>query len=52
MIPLYLLPGSKSPEQVINNCAASELPPLAPSLHEILENFYNKEVTSFIRGKY
>ena len=47
-----VIPGSKSPEQILNNCRASELPPLASSLHETLEQFYNKDVTSFIRGKY
>ena len=47
-----VIPGSKSSEQVLHNCGASELPPLTHSLHETLEQFYNKEVTSFIRGKY
>jgi len=47
-----VIPGSKSPEQVQHNCQASELPPLSPSLHEKLKQFYQQEVAPSIRGKY
>jgi aryl-alcohol dehydrogenase-like predicted oxidoreductase len=47
-----VIPGSKSTEQVQHNCKASNLPPLAPALHETLKQFYKQDVESFIRGKY
>ena len=47
-----VIPGSKSPRQVMDNCAASSLPPLPPATHEALSDLYFKEVASHIRGKY
>ena len=47
-----VIPGSKSPQQVIDNCAVSELPPLTTATHENLRKFYDNEVTFHIRGKY
>lgn len=47
-----VIPGSKSPEQVQHNCRASDLPPLAPSLHSTLEQYYKQDIAPFIRGKY
>ena len=47
-----VIPGSKTPQQVIDNCMASNLPPLTPAIHKALRDFYEKEVASHIRGKY
>jgi aryl-alcohol dehydrogenase-like predicted oxidoreductase len=47
-----VIPGSKNPQQVIDNCIASSLPPLPSETHTALSDFYFKEVASHIRGKY
>ena len=47
-----VIPGSKNPQQVVDNCAASELPPLPEETHKEINDFYFKEVASHIRGKY
>ena len=47
-----VIPGSKTPEQVLHNASASDLPSLIPSLHKTLKHFYNQEVAAAIRGKY
>jgi aryl-alcohol dehydrogenase-like predicted oxidoreductase len=47
-----VIPGSKNPQQVMNNCAASSLAPLTPATHKDLSNFYLQKVSTHIRGKY
>ena len=47
-----VIPGSKTPEQVLRNSSASDLPSLNPSLHKTLQHFYKQQVASAIRGKY
>ena len=47
-----VIPGSKIPQQVANNCAASALPPLTEETHRALSDFYLKDVFPHIRGKY
>ena len=47
-----VIPGSKNPKQVIDNCTASSLAPLTPATHEALSDLYFMEVASHIRGKY
>ena len=47
-----VIPGSKNPRQVIENCTASSLPSLSPAMHRTLSDFYKNEVSSHIRGKY
>jgi aryl-alcohol dehydrogenase-like predicted oxidoreductase len=47
-----VIPGSKKPHQVIDNCSASELPSLSEQTHKAMRDFYVKEVASHIRGKY
>ena len=47
-----VIPGSKNPKQVIDNCAASSLAPLTSAMHESLSDFYFNEIASHIRGKY
>ena len=47
-----VIPGSKIPQQVANNCAASALPPLTEETHRALSDFYFKDVSPHIRGKY
>ena len=47
-----VIPGSKNPQQVLNNCNASSCPPLTPATHKDLSRFYSANVASQIRGKY
>ena len=47
-----VIPGSKSPKQVADNCAASALPSLTEETHKALSEFYLKDVSPHIRGKY
>jgi aryl-alcohol dehydrogenase-like predicted oxidoreductase len=47
-----VIPGSKNPQQVLNNCNASSLPPLTSAKHEDLRHLYSEKVASYIRGKY
>ena len=47
-----VIPGSKNPQQVADNCTASALPPLTEETHKTLSDFYLKNVSSHIRGKY
>jgi aryl-alcohol dehydrogenase-like predicted oxidoreductase len=47
-----VIPGSKNPQQVMDNCAASSLLPLTSATHKTLSNFYQQEVSTHIRGKY
>jgi aryl-alcohol dehydrogenase-like predicted oxidoreductase len=47
-----VIPGSKIPKQVSNNCSASALPPLTEETHKALSDFYLKDVSPHIRGKY
>jgi aryl-alcohol dehydrogenase-like predicted oxidoreductase len=47
-----VIPGSKNPQQVVENCAASAIVPLKDSTHKALSNFYFKDVSPHIRGKY
>ncbi len=47
-----VIPGSKNPQQVADNCAASTLSPLTDETHKALSDFYLKDVSSHIRGKY
>lgn len=46
------IPGSKSPAQVAQNCAAAELPPLKAALHAWLRRFHDERVSPLIRGPY
>ncbi|MZH04703.1 MAG: aldo/keto reductase [Nitrospinae bacterium] len=47
-----IIPGSKSPKQVLQNCQASDLKPLSANFHETLKQFYKQDVAPHIRGKY
>jgi len=47
-----VIPGASSPQQVIDNARASDLPPLPTELHERLSAFYQDEVQDHIRGPY
>ena len=47
-----VIPGSKNPHQVVDNCAASALPPLKDKTHQAINDFYLNEVAPHIRGKY
>ena len=47
-----VIPGSKNPHQVVDNCAASALPPLKGETHKAINDFYLNEVAPHIRGKY
>ena len=45
-----VIPGSKNPHQVVDNCAASALPPLKGETHKAINDFYLNEVAPHIRG--
>jgi len=47
-----VIPGASSPDQARENSKASELPPLQPNLHSLLNAFYQRQVHSHIRGPY
>ncbi len=47
-----VIPGASRPEQVSSNVTVSEMSPLSSGLHEALQEFYNQEVASHIRGAY
>jgi len=47
-----VIPGSKNPHQVVDNCAASALPPLKDETRKAINDFYLNEVAPHIRGKY
>jgi aryl-alcohol dehydrogenase-like predicted oxidoreductase len=47
-----VIPGASRPEQAEANADVSDLPPLAPKLHETLQRFYEREVTGHVRGPY
>jgi aryl-alcohol dehydrogenase-like predicted oxidoreductase len=45
-----IIAGTSRPEQVAENVAASETPPLDGDLHEKLTGFYRRKVRSHVRG--
>ena len=47
-----VIPGSKTPTQVVENVAVAHLPRLTKDLHEQLTHFYDEKVARHIRGKY
>ena len=47
-----IIPGAKNPEQALANARAAALPPLSPTLHAQLADFYTREVAPHIRGPY
>ena len=47
-----VIPGASRSEQVLSNCAVSEIAPLPAELHEELGHLYDTEVHEHIRGPY
>jgi len=47
-----IIPGASSPRQVKTNAEASSLSPLSEETHQVLSDFYTKEVHQNIRGAY
>ena len=47
-----VIPGASRSEQVLSNCAVSDIDPLAAGLHEELGRLYDTEVHDSIRGPY
>jgi aryl-alcohol dehydrogenase-like predicted oxidoreductase len=45
-----VIAGATRPEQVVENAAASALPPLTPDLHHRLADYYEREVREHIRA--
>jgi aryl-alcohol dehydrogenase-like predicted oxidoreductase len=45
-----IIPGAKRPEQVKENCSASDLSPLSAEVHERLRKLYEQEVVQNLRG--
>ena len=44
-----IIPGASSPSQVIQNAKTASLPPLEPSLHDTLYQFYLQDIEPHIR---
>jgi len=47
-----VIPGATRESQVKGNVAASELPPLAPSVHQALRRLYDQKIFPSIRGHF
>lgn len=47
-----VIPGASRPDQVLDNAAISEMPPLSKELHTKLATFYTEKVVQHIRGPY
>jgi aryl-alcohol dehydrogenase-like predicted oxidoreductase len=47
-----IIPGATKPAQARANVRASDFPPLPPSTHAALRDFYAREVKAHIRGAY
>jgi aryl-alcohol dehydrogenase-like predicted oxidoreductase len=47
-----VIPGAKRPEHARANAMASALPRLSPEIHAQLRQFYDEEVSEYIRGPY
>jgi aryl-alcohol dehydrogenase-like predicted oxidoreductase len=47
-----IITGASSPQQVIDNAATSDLPPLGEEIHQRLAEFYQSKVRQHIRGVY
>lgn len=47
-----IIPGAKSIEQVMSNCAVSSLESLKPEVYNSLSDFYKHEIHQHIRGPY
>lgn len=47
-----VITGASRPDQVATNAGVSDLPPLPPSLHAQLRDFYAQNVAAHIRGPY
>ncbi|AWB69133.1 aldo/keto reductase (plasmid) [Saccharobesus litoralis] len=46
-----VIAGASSAQQVIQNAAAADLPPLSNELHQALNDFYMQHVRQFVRGE-
>ncbi|HMV86111.1 MAG TPA: aldo/keto reductase [Blastocatellia bacterium] len=47
-----VIPGATKPQQVADNIAVSQLPPLGEEVHRRLQAFYQEKVVPHIRGPY
>jgi len=47
-----VIPGASSAQQVLDNCAVSDIDQLTAELHQTLEDLYNTDVHEHIRGPY
>jgi len=46
------IPGGKRPEQVVENCAASDLPPLTAETMDEVRRIYNQKIRSLVHGRW
>ena len=46
------IPGGKRPEQVADNCKASELPLLAPEVMSAVKNIYDKRIRPLVHNRW
>ncbi len=46
------IPGSKRPEQVAQNCAASDLPELTPNIMDAIHKIYDTRIRSLVHARW
>ena len=46
------IPGGKRPEQVANNCRASDLPPLTAEAMTAVRRIYDKKIRSLVQDRW
>src|SRR5579862_340255 len=46
------IPGGKAPEQVADNCRASELPPLSPDAMVEVQRIYDEKIRPLVQGRW
>jgi len=46
------IPGGKRPEQVVENCAASNLPDLSPAVMAAVDDIYNRRIRPLVHARW
>jgi aryl-alcohol dehydrogenase-like predicted oxidoreductase len=46
------IPGGKRPEQVADNCRASDIPPLAPDTLAAVKRIYDEKIAPLVQQRW
>jgi aryl-alcohol dehydrogenase-like predicted oxidoreductase len=46
------IPGGKRPDQVADNCAASDVPPLTPAAMSAVDRIYNDKIRPLVHQRW